>query len=66
MSYKIHKFKCVICRRFVNQFGNNPLPILSSGKCCDVCNEHIVVPFRIKFNQVVADIQKEAIEGATA
>ena len=38
--------KCVICRRKFEGHGNNALPI-KEGKCCDKCNQEVVVPFRI-------------------
>ena len=40
--------KCVICGEEIEgEYGNNPDPVRSEGRCCDVCNMKYVVPFRI-------------------
>jgi len=45
--------KCDICRREIKpnsrgwDSGNNAQPIID-GRCCDDCNERIIIPFRIK------------------
>ena len=45
--------KCVICGApidGVTDFGANPAPIrsLEEGKCCAWCDQHIVIPVRLK------------------
>ena len=42
--------KCVLCGETFVGFGNNPAPVkqLDEGKCCDVCNDTIVIPKRIE------------------
>lgn len=40
---------CVICGETFVGFGNNPAPVksLDEGKCCDMCNDIVVIPSRI-------------------
>lgn len=58
--------KCSICGKKIiapvwwksedKYIGNNPYPIYSDPKnwenerCCDVCNEQLVIPVRFKIN----------------
>lgn len=42
------KFICVICKKEVAEFGNNPEPVKLSGKCCNKCNKEVVIPQRLK------------------
>lgn len=42
-----NKFKCCICFKEFEGYGNNPEPVLSKGKCCDKCNQMYVIPARI-------------------
>ena len=44
--------KCCICKGEIGKKGswtqgNNAEPV-KSGRCCDVCNETLVIPARIK------------------
>ena len=41
------KFKCCICRKVKEGYGNNPRPYLFHGRCCDKCNREYVTPLRI-------------------
>lgn len=38
---------CSICGNQYKRYGNNALPI-NDGRCCDKCNNDIVIPERIK------------------
>lgn len=38
--------KCTICGKPFYGFGNNPVPVKNTGRCCDDCNSSIVVPAR--------------------
>ncbi|MAU56348.1 MAG: hypothetical protein CL899_05365 [Dehalococcoidia bacterium] len=38
--------KCSLCWNEVEGFGYDPKP-LTSGICCDLCNEELVIPHRI-------------------
>lgn len=38
--------KCCFCKKDAGKYGNNALPIMK-GKCCDNCDEEIVLPIRI-------------------
>ena len=41
------KIKCVICNIKIKDFGHNPYPISKTGRCCDNCN-NLVILKRIK------------------
>lgn len=42
-------YRCCICGGVFTGYGNNPWPLENyPARCCDKCNEDIVVPFRIK------------------
>lgn len=47
------RFKCVYCGKEFEGYGNNPdtwddKEWKENDRCCDTCNEEIVVPGRIK------------------
>lgn len=46
----INKYKCCICGKEFDGWGNNPWPVVKDKKaeCCDDCNWDIVIPARIK------------------
>lgn len=54
---KGRKFICVICKLSSTGYGNNPYPICDSGSCCDLCDERIVIPSRIK-NLIALKVKK--------
>ena len=35
--------KCCLCGCDYDEFGNNPFPLANEGKCCDTCNEQVVM-----------------------
>ena len=41
------KHTCSICGEKYTGFGNNAYPI-NNGRCCDQCNDTVVIPERIK------------------
>ena len=43
-------YKCEICGGKFDGFGNNPWPVKDHGRCCDKCNE-VVILERIKLHQ---------------
>ena len=44
-------FKCVICKETIkDQYGNNPDPVKTRGKCCDSCNWKVVIPTRMVYD----------------
>lgn len=57
-SSKQNLFQCCLCGQVVEEFGNNPEPIMS-GKCCDACNLEYVIPVRNLWAELV-DVAKEA------
>lgn len=38
---------CVICGDEYSGYGHNPRPV-ADGRCCDVCNDTVVIPTRIQ------------------
>lgn len=42
-----NKKVCVICGKPITGYGNNAQPV-KDGKCCDKCNQEVVIPARIK------------------
>lgn len=45
----MNKFVCCICGNEYEGYGNNPAPICEEPgeRCCDCCNEEVVIPERI-------------------
>ncbi len=39
---------CCICGKEILGPGNNPAPVATGGRCCDKCNESVVIPERLK------------------
>ncbi len=50
---------CILCNGHFEGHGHNPEPLASHPfRCCDVCNETQVIPFRIyKHNYLLRIIQ---------
>jgi DNA-directed RNA polymerase subunit RPC12/RpoP len=47
----MEKFKCCLCGKEVEGYGNDPHPIQTQNEddeCCDECNLAIVVPARME------------------
>lgn len=42
----MNKEKCVICKKPITGYGNNAEPV-KSGRCCDICNQLVVIPTRL-------------------
>lgn len=40
--------KCSICNKSYIGYGNNAEPI-NDKRCCDICNETIVIPMRLRY-----------------
>ena len=39
---------CCLCNKSCeDEFGNNPAPLKSKGRCCNICNSEKVIPTRI-------------------
>jgi hypothetical protein len=51
-------FECCLCGDTVKQFGNNPRPVKSEGKCCNDCNTHYVIPLRMGFHFGINTVKK--------
>lgn len=43
----------------VNGYGNNPVPVIALGKCCDECNQNVVIPARYKAVKILEDFCNE-------
>ena len=43
------KFKCCICGKIFEGWGNNPYPVSEDpdDRCCDFCNDTQVIPERL-------------------
>ena len=37
------KFKCCLCGNISYGYGHDPYPLRNSGKCCDKCNQLVVL-----------------------
>jgi hypothetical protein len=47
----MEKFKCCLCDKEVEGYGNNPSPIQTQNEddeCCDECNLAKVIPARME------------------
>lgn len=40
---------CDICGEIYYNYGNNAHPV-AEGRCCDVCNDFVVIPARLRGN----------------
>lgn len=36
--------KCCICGSRFEGYGNNPYPVKKKGRCCNHCNNFVVIP----------------------
>jgi len=53
---KIMKYTCCICHKKFTGYGNDPQPVKQTGRCCDHCNQTVVIPARIKeLNDTIAE-----------
>ena len=34
---------CCLCGKKFRGFGNNPYPLRTRGRCCDECNEQVII-----------------------
>ena len=50
---------CVFCQKEFTEYGNNPEPIkkIEEGKCCNSCNNDIVISYRIYLSHLDQSIQ---------
>lgn len=48
-------FKCCICGKLCEGYGNNPAPIKLKGECCDECNTTKVIPARLNSMKIQDD-----------
>lgn len=42
------KHICVICKNLFTGFGHNPDPISTKGRCCDECNNIVILTRLLK------------------
>jgi hypothetical protein len=49
-------YYCVLCGEGIEEWGNNPEPVSSVGRCCNACNWNEVIPARLGL------LNKEKIE----
>jgi hypothetical protein len=57
MSKKV----CSICKKPYTGFDNNADPV-NDGRCCDRCNESVVVPARIRLLNLSLDVEHELFQ----
>tara|TARA_Y100001951_G_C11039429_1_gene129394 strand:- start:158 stop:436 length:279 start_codon:yes stop_codon:yes gene_type:complete len=36
-------YTCVLCEEEKEGYGNNPVPLADEGKCCDECNQLVIL-----------------------
>ena len=41
-------FVCCLCGKISTGPKHNPSPLRNEGKCCDQCNQNIVIPKKIE------------------
>jgi len=47
-------YVCCICHKNQVGFGNNPAPLGKAGqRCCDECNDSLVIPARIRLISII-------------
>jgi len=51
------KNDCCLCGLPYERIGNNPAPLSLKGRCCDACNE-VVIMARIDPAKVLAEIER--------
>lgn len=51
---------CVLCGQPIIGYGNNPWPLAEEGRCCDECNELVIMA---RIGNLIK--KKEESEGAT-
>jgi hypothetical protein len=57
----MEKFKCCLCDKEVEGFGNNPDPLGNLGEdeeCCDECNLNKVIPARIEKYETLKTLER--------
>ena len=54
-----NSFRCCVCGKEVSGYGNNPVPVIALGKCCDECNQKVVIPARFTVTKILDDFCKE-------
>mgnify|MGYP007112574358 CR=1 FL=1 len=56
----MEKFVCCICGNEFEGYGNNPAPVCDEPgmRCCDCCNEEVVIPERVTPAGIVLAEQK--------
>ena len=42
-----NSYRCCLCHAYFTGYGNDPFPVKSKGRCCDLCNFTKVIPARI-------------------
>ena len=49
LTYRLKgkEYECVFCDVEIEGYGNNSEPI-KKGRCCDDCNNKLVIPFRVQ------------------
>lgn len=43
MNEMKRKETCIICGKPIIGYGNDPWPLTEDGRCCDICNEYVLL-----------------------
>lgn len=44
---------CCICGRKLTGYGNNPAPVFDNGRCCNECDDKVVIPVRMHIDNLI-------------
>ena len=53
---------CSICGKKYKGYGNNARPV-NDGRCCDDCNDNVVIPKRIEVSMSMKPHKKSDMKG---
>jgi hypothetical protein len=52
------KLRCCFCGVEITEFiGNNPWPFRNTGRCCRYCDDHYVIPLRLRLGELERERQ---------
>lgn len=46
---------CCICGRKLTGYGNNPAPVFDNGRCCNECDDKVVIPVRLHIDNLICN-----------
>jgi len=54
----MEKHICCICGKEFEGYGNNPDPVRKEGRCCDICN-NLVILERLRLMQIANTVTRK-------